>query len=364
MARKYRGVSVRGEESIQIEFMFKGKRCREIINLPPTAKNLAYSNRRRISILSKIERGDFDYSTEFPKSRSAIAKASKSGCHILVKDALNDWLVSCQKRHAYSTVRDYNSAVGFHLEPRFGHYTLDELNRQEIETWINGLEISAKRINNVLTPLRQVMEKAYLDELIDSNPLDRVKNLKVHTREPEPFTLEEISGILSVLEGSPKYAIQFGFWTGVRTSELLGLRWAHVAKDFSSVDIQEALVHGRVKEPKTKAGRRKIFLHITAKDALLQQRALNISSDYVFIDPISMERWASDQPFRKRVWIRALKAARIKYRECYQMRHTFASQMLSNDKNPLWLASQMGHSDWGMIRKIYGKWIDNGQQES
>jgi len=25
--------------------------------------------------------------------------------------------------------------------------------------------------------------------------------------------------------------------------------------------------------------------------------------------------------------------------------------------DPIWLASQLGHSDWGMIRKVYGKWI-------
>jgi len=25
--------------------------------------------------------------------------------------------------------------------------------------------------------------------------------------------------------------------------------------------------------------------------------------------------------------------------------------------DPIWLTGQMGHSDWGMIRKTYGKWI-------
>ena len=106
MARKYRGVSVRGEESIQIEFTYKGKRCRESLKILVTDANLRRAYNRRIEILSKIERGSFDYPSEFPESRSSIAKASKNRCHILVKDAMNDWLVSCQKRHAYSTVRD------------------------------------------------------------------------------------------------------------------------------------------------------------------------------------------------------------------------------------------------------------------
>ncbi|MBW2940505.1 site-specific integrase [Zhongshania aquimaris] len=359
MARKFRGVNVRGEESIQIEFTYKGKRCRESLKLSPTDANLRYANNRRIEILSKIERGSFDYPTEFPESNSAMAKASKNGCHILVKDAMNDWLVSCQKRHAYSTVRDYNSAVRFHLEPRFGHYTLDELNRQEIETWINGLDISAKRINNILIPLRQIMERAFHDELIDNNPMSRIKNLKIQTREPEPFTLKEIDAILEQLKGSPKNAVQFGFWTGLRTSELLGLKWENVSIDEGTAVIKEALVYGRMKQPKTRAGERKISLHENALLAIKAQLTIRTESPFIFHDPKTLMQWASDQPFRKRVWIPALKAAKVKYRECYQMRHTFASQMLSQNTNPLWLASHMGHKDWSMIVKNYGRWVLN-----
>jgi integrase len=31
--------------------------------------------------------------------------------------------------------------------------------------------------------------------------------------------------------------------------------------------------------------------------------------------------------------------------------------MLTQDKNPMWVAAQMGDADWGMIRKVYGRWI-------
>jgi integrase len=31
--------------------------------------------------------------------------------------------------------------------------------------------------------------------------------------------------------------------------------------------------------------------------------------------------------------------------------------MLSRGENPMWVAQQMGHKDWGMIRKVYGRWI-------
>jgi len=27
------------------------------------------------------------------------------------------------------------------------------------------------------------------------------------------------------------------------------------------------------------------------------------------------------------------------------------------DENPAWIASQMGHRDWGMIRRTYARWL-------
>ncbi|WP_231990347.1 hypothetical protein [Nitrosomonas ureae] len=47
----------------------------------------------------------------------------------------------------------------------------------------------------------------------------------------------------------------------------------------------------------------------------------------------------------------------MKYRTPYQTRHTFASMMLSSGEHYMWVAHQMGHKDWGMIIKVYGRWI-------
>jgi integrase len=49
--------------------------------------------------------------------------------------------------------------------------------------------------------------------------------------------------------------------------------------------------------------------------------------------------------------------AGVRYRNPYQTRHTCASTLLSAGENPMWVAQQMGHADWAMIRKVYGRWI-------
>lgn len=77
----------------------------------------------------------------------------------------------------------------------------------------------------------------------------------------------------------------------------------------------------------------------------------------VFQDPQTGERWAADQPIRKTLWTWALKKGGVRYRYPYQTRHTYASMMLSADEHPMWVAKQMGHADWTMIARTYGKWM-------
>lgn len=57
------------------------------------------------------------------------------------------------------------------------------------------------------------------------------------------------------------------------------------------------------------------------------------------------------------LWVYALKKAGVRYRRPYQTRHTYASMMLSAGEHPMWVAQQMGHSDWTMIARIYGRWM-------
>jgi len=36
--------------------------------------------------------------------------------------------------------------------------------------------------------------------------------------------------------------------------------------------------------------------------------------------------------------------------------------MLSAGEHPMWVAKQMGHSDWTMIAKVYGKWMPDANK--
>lgn len=57
------------------------------------------------------------------------------------------------------------------------------------------------------------------------------------------------------------------------------------------------------------------------------------------------------------MWVPAMKKAGVRYRRPNQTRHTYASMMLSAGEHPMWVAKQMGHTDWTMIARAYRRWM-------
>lgn len=151
---------------------------------------------------------------------------------------------------------------------------------------------------------------------------------------------------------------KFNFATGLRTSEMIGLCWSDIDWRKDTVKIRRAWVMGKMKAPKTESGVREVQLLQPAINALKAQRAHTATAgEFVFHDPRTNARWGSDQSIRAGEWQRALRKAGVRYRYPYQMRHTFASQALSAGENVMWVARQMGHRDWTITAKKYGRWI-------
>ena len=63
-------------------------------------------------------------------------------------------------------------------------------------------------------------------------------------------------------------------------------------------------------------------------------------------------------------WMHILKRAGIDYRNTYQTRHTYASMMLSQGENIMWVSKQLGHVDVEMVIKTYGRWIPDASTQS
>ncbi|HEY0842979.1 site-specific integrase [Methylotenera sp.] len=348
-------VKVRGK-SLYLDFYYQGIRQRPSLGLEDTKANRLHAERLHSAIEHEISIGTFDFAKHFPNSKKAIDLNKSSNKTITL--ALDEYMRSAQRQLEKSTIKGYNSAIEFYLKPNFGHIKLTDLTASDVKAWIYSLSISAKRINNVLIPLRRVFEDAYAEEIIDKNPMLRVKNLPVKTEEPHPLTPAESEAILKELPQQGKNLIQFALWSGLRTSELIALEWSDVDFKAGVVRVRRAIVNKNAKQPKTKSGERDVKLFPPSLDALLDQKQFTYSSgSRVFNNPNTNKPWETDAQIRRTLWIPALMKAGIEYRTPYQTRHTYASTLLSAGEPPMWVANQMGHKDWAMIRRVYGRWI-------
>ncbi len=312
--------------------------------------------RLRETVLYEIATNTFDYAKHFPDSK----RLGRLGTQRIptVKQQLTKWLNSKYRSCALSTYKSYNSAVTHHLVPRFGGQLITELSTSDIRTWRDGLAVSNKMANNVLIPLRGILADAHADGLIDRNPMDRIKNLKHRTREPQPFTPDEIAAILKACQGQERNLFEFAFWTGLRTSELIALEWGDVDWRKGVVHVRRASVAKKTKATKTKSGERTVKLLPPALRAIKAQKAYTqLQAVQVFHSPLTDAPWIDDQQIRKTAWKPALRRAGVAYRTPYQTRHTYASTMLMAGETPMWVAQQMGHANCSTIYRNYARWI-------
>lgn len=375
MGRDGRGVKAASESSIEISFMYKGVRCRERVPLKPTAANLNRAAQHRAAILHAIAAGTFDYRGSFPESKIAARfqeAEAEPGEMMPIGDWLDKWLDEQKLERKSSSYETYRKIVMGKLDPWFGKLALSEFKRKHMRDKLIGYPAGNKTLSNIQSVMRAALEAAVDAELIEVNPLSgytykKKKVVQVAEDEIDPFDRVEQSAILTALEGQGRNLIQFAFWTGLRTSELVALDWNDI--DFLRGTVRVSKAQTQFSEgpevPKTDAGRRDVKLLAMAAEALLAQKAHTyLKGEEVFQNPRTQERWIGDQPIRKTLWQWALKRAKVRYRYPYQTRHTYASMMLSSGEHPMWVAQQMGHADWSMIIRRYGRWMPDADQNA
>lgn len=365
-----RGVSIRQlkhGDRIQIAFSFQGTECREL--LPPqniTKSAIQYAAGLRLEILRKIDDGEFRYADYFPDStRAKISSRGKK----LIGDLLDAQLTTYERQAkagqiSPSTLDGYRKAI---KSERMGHWrpkTLPEATPSALRAWISGMDdITAKFARNLLTPLRSVFEDALNDDLIEFDPFERIaltKLLKQTSKsseyEVDPFTADERAQIIAAARPDEWPTVQFWFETGLRPGELQALRWAKVKPTAVRIDVNQ--VARTEKGPKTEAGIREVDLSPAAMKALEAQRVISGGAgEHVWLNPRTGKAWTTDAQIRKTLWTPLLARAEVRYRNPYQVRHTFASARLTEGANPWYMADQLGHVDVQMVFRIYGKFI-------
>ena len=174
--------------------------------------------------------------------------------------------------------------------------------------------------------------------------------------EVKSFSLDEVKKIISTAKDDMKSFTALGFFSGMRSGELIGLIWSDVDFEKREIHIQRAIRMGTISTPKTKNSIRTIDILDNLLPYLKEQYELTGSKNsYVFLNDKG-EHYYDIKRIRNTKWRNLLKECNIEFRTIYQMRHTFATIMIENNEDILWVSNMLGHTDSSMTLQMYAKY--------
>lgn len=361
------GVDIR-ENSIRVTFTYQGKQRRETLYMDgapmsPTPPNIKYATRLAAEIREKVKNGTFKYAAYFPKSSIAQTEAP-----LTLGDFLDTWYSQLDLKG--STLKTYLRMKNNFWKPKLGDKPLTDIRHSDITKALKtGGWKSGKTRNNYLAMINGVFALAVADDRIGKNPCVNIEAATWQRKKPDPFSFEEAEKILAHLrEKYPEQVVnyyEFQFFSGLRTSEAIGLEWSEIDFNNKTVLIKQGFVIDEMVEDTKTSRERTVRLNSRAMAALTRQKAWTILHEdgRVFKDPVTGKPWAYEQSARKRYWGPTLKLLGIRYRRPYNTRHTYATVGLMAGVNPAFMAKQLGHGV-DVFYRVYADWIDDKQSVS
>ncbi|NHA95271.1 tyrosine-type recombinase/integrase [Helicobacter pylori] len=216
-------------------------------------------------------------------------------------------------------------------------------------------------IHNFNANLKSFLAFCESERFLPQNPYYPItlKNAQ-EAKEIEPFNLEEVK---TLIENAPNLRLKaflvVAFFTGMRTGEQLALLWEDIDFNAKTITINKSLNElGQITSPKNKPSIREVDL-LKPMEKILKdlKESEPDTKKFVFID----------MPKRSSIFQRhfknLLKALNLKDRKLYTTRHTFASLMLSQGEEPMWVSKTLGHKDLNTTYKTYSHYIPKQEKE-
>ncbi len=226
----------------------------------------------------------------------------------------------------------------------------------------NTLKLYKKNtIHNLNANLKSFLAFCESERFVCKNPYYAItlKNAQ-EAKAIDPFSLEEVK---TLIENAPslrlKAFLMVAFFTGARTGEQLALMWEDIDFNKKTITINKSLNElGQITSPKNKPSVREVDLLEPVEKILKELKASEPENKkFVFID---MPKRSS---IFQRHFKKLLKALNLKDRKLYTTRHTFASLMLSQGEEAMWVSKTLGHKDLNTTYKTYSHYIPKQDKE-
>lgn len=258
-----------------------------------------------------------------------------------------------------------------HIVPLLGDYSLNELDRLVIQGWVaqmlagdeededfHRIALAPKTIRNVHGLMYAMMQAAVDQRLVRTNPCYRTGLPKIEFKERRYLDDAEIGRLVAATPPHWRPMIVLMLATGLRWSEMAGLRVKHVdvlARTLRVEETRHELTAGQalvIGPPKTEQSRRTVTYPPEVAELIVPLVTMRHRDEHVFTMPDGGE--LRQRKFWKRVWLRATAAAGLEGMRIHDMRHTHASHLIADNVPLTGIQRRLGHSSITVTSDMYG----------
>ena len=250
--------------------------------------------------------------------------------------------------------------------PNLGDLKIPDITSANINAVLLSMQAQGKAQSTcvkVYTVLHSLFKMAYMGDVIEKNPMDRVERPRprkdeAQGKEVEAYTVEEVQRILAGLEGEPpkwRAYLRLLIDTGIRRGEACGLRWKDVNFQTNTITISGNLCYtpqkGVYLDTPKNGHTRIVDVDTDVMKLLLALRAKQkVISQYVFSQN-------NGQPIHPQSPTRYMKKFSERYNvpnlHPHKLRHTFASIAITNGADVASVSEKLGHSDKAVTLRMY-----------
>ena len=189
---------------------------------------------------------------------------------------------------SYSTKQGYEIYLKRWIVPKWGAHHLQEIKPVAVESWLRQLPLaraSCAKIRNLMSVL---FNHASRYELFGGNPIQFVRQGAKRRTIPIILGHDEIRQLLDVVNPLARLLIFTVATTGLRQSELFGLRWSDIDFDNGQINITRSVVYGVISRCKTESSSKPVPMCLQLSEMLKKwkkETEFPAPNDWVFASP-------------------------------------------------------------------------------
>jgi integrase len=147
---------------------------------------------------------------------------------------------------SHATKKIYKAYLTKWVRPHWHKYELAEVRTIQVEFWLRGLPLAKSSCAKIRNLMSVLFNHAGRYELFDRNPIYLVRQSAKRRRSPIVLIPSEIKALVDALGIRERTLVLLAVSTGLRQSELFGLKWGDIDFDQGTMSVTRSIVYGVV----------------------------------------------------------------------------------------------------------------------